>query len=55
MSSFIVAAKRTPFGAFGKSLKAMTATQRGCNDAVDDELRLLRGKLASLKKLSVYA
>lgn len=39
----------------GMLKQAMTATQRGCNDAVDDELRFLRNKLYSLKKLTAYS
>ena len=47
--------ERNALSIAGMIKQAMTATQRGCNDAVDDELRFMRNKLASLKKLSVYA
>ena len=47
--------ERNALSIAGMIKQAMTATQRGCDEAVDDELRFLRGRLASLKKLSVYA
>lgn len=47
--------ERNALSIAGMIKQAMTATQRGCDDAVDDELRFMRNKLSSLKKLSVYA